>query len=299
MRIETLELRRLLSVSLDVPAKTLTIEGKDGIQGDDVISASVADGKLTVDDNGAMFAVTSSAVKSIVVYLRAGGDHLTLAPSVTQRAVVYSGSGAANAAGDEIQTGSGNDEIHLESNFSTASGGAGDDVLYNHKGINILHGNGGNDRFVADRPSDENAYDGGLGYDTADFSGVTDGVVLRNGETGRYAPNSGNPPVVDGPSHDFISEVEAFFGGSGNDYIYGDGSSNRLKGNGGNDYISGAGGNDTIDGGGGHNVLFGGQGNDLFYTRNGVGDYVNGGTGFDRAQSDAFDTLDSIEGLIP
>ena len=118
MRIEPLEARRLLSVSFDVPRKTLTVIGRDqSFNGppDDVITVRVEHGLLRVSDNGAGFGVTASAVRTIVIDGRFGRDRITLAPSVTQRAIVYSGMGGSGGGGDDdIQTGSGNETIYLQ-----------------------------------------------------------------------------------------------------------------------------------------------------------------------------------------
>lgn len=300
MHIDALESRSLMSVSVDVPAQTLTINGRDGIQGDDVITAKVEAGLLKVSDNGADFSITASSIKKIFIFAKAGADQITLAPSVTQRAVVFSGSGGAGGAGDEIQTGSGNDEIRLQSPFSTARGGSGNDYITNEVGASGLYGEAGNDQLLSRLVADgDSFYDGGPGYDAADYSAAKGGLVIRNGQTGTYAADTGNPPIVSGATDDTLVNFEGFYGGSGDDFIYGDNNSNLLRGNGGNDYLQGNGGADTIEGGAGTNTLVGNDGNDIFRSRNGAKDTVIGGSGFDQAQSDAIDVLNSIEAAIP
>lgn len=297
MHFDSLESRRLMSVSFDVPAKTLTVQGSDA---DDVVSVKVSGGLLQVTDNGAVFSVTASAVKKIFVFTKDGADNITLDPSVTIASHLDSGPNTITDAGDQVQGGSGPDIIHLRSANGAASGGAGNDVLYNYIGLTELRGQGGNDQLVnKTTATTESLYDGGSGYDLVNFSSATVGLVLRNGTSGKYFPDTGNPPIVDGSNSDTIANAESLYGGSGNDFIYGDDNSNYLKGNGGNDHIRGGGGNDVLDGGAGNDAVFGEAGHDTLYLRDGFNDYGNGGSGTDSAQSNAGDILDSIENAIP
>ena len=71
-------------------------------------------------------------------------------------------------------------------------------------------------------------------------------------------------------------------GGDGDDTLIGAGGSDCLSGNNGNDTLYGYGGNDTLCGGNGFDRLFGMSGNDtLDGGRDGVHDYLVGGTGAD------------------
>ena len=60
------------------------------------------------------------------------------------------------------------------------------------------------------------------------------------------------------------SLIENATGGSGNDFIFGNGLANRLNGSGGGDSIFGYAGNDLLNGGPGRDVVRGGTGKDAF-----------------------------------
>lgn len=98
------------------------------------------------------------------------------------------------------------------------------------------------------------------------------------------------------------------WGGSQNDYIYGDEGNDTLKGWYGDDYLSGGTGNDTLqgeagndslNGGFGNDTLFGGEGNDRL---NGYGFTVNNDSQFDSlyggAGADTFVLGDSYSGVF-
>jgi len=297
MRCESLEQRRLMSVSFDVPGKIITVNGTNA---DDTITAKIEAGNLQISDNGALFSVTASAVKKIFVFGKDGHDNITLDPSVNMASHLDSGPNTIIDSGDTIQGGSGPDIIHLRSANGSARGGSGNDVIYNYIGLTQLFGQGGNDQLhnVSTTPT-SSLYDGGGGYDLVNMSNVNAGIVLRNGVSGIYFPDTGIPPIVDGSNADSVANMESFYGGKGNDYIFGNDVSNYIRGYGGNDYIRGGGGNDELDGGAGNDQVFGDAGNDILRLRDGLSDTGNGGNGFDSAQSNASDILNSIEASIP
>ena len=67
-----------------------------------------------------------------------------------------------------------------------------------------------------------------------------------------------------------------------------------------NDTIFGGGGNDILIGGCGKDQLVGGDGDDVFWSVDGsVGDYIDGGAGYDRAAFDKDkDTVRNVEKFI-
>jgi Ca2+-binding RTX toxin-like protein len=79
------------------------------------------------------------------------------------------------------------------------------------------------------------------------------------------------------------------FGQGGNDTLIGDAQNDHLHGGEGNDVLYGYGGNDFLEGRKDYDRLFGMSGNDtLDGGDDGVADYLNGGTGFDRFQQDTY-----------
>jgi Ca2+-binding RTX toxin-like protein len=205
--------------------------------------------------------------------------------------------------------GDGNDRIVLpwETAFpSTLIGGAGNDTLGGGGGNDVLNGGPGADLIK-----------GGGGLDTLDYSSRTTNLSITLGTTA----NDGAAGEGDNAWHD----IETVNGGSGNDFISATGSNNVLRGNGGNDLLRSFGGNDALFGGSGHDRLEAGTGNDYLegnsgndallgeagtdhylghdgddwiYARDGVGETVNGGNGFDRAQRDPNDSVFNIESFI-
>jgi Ca2+-binding RTX toxin-like protein len=145
------------------------------------------------------------------------------------KGVVLTLSGAANSpvsvggiAEDTIRNienvvgGSGNDSIFGDSNDNLLSGGAGSDTL---------RGGGGHDTI-----------DGGDGNDWASYSDKTMPVSVT------LSSAVDSTVYVNSIAENTLRNIETVVGGSGNDFLAGDGYDNRFRG--------GA-GQDTIDGGGG------------------------------------------------
>jgi serralysin len=152
---------------------------------------------------------------------------------------------------DQIEDGFGNDVVH---------GGNGADYIFGGTGNDKYYGDGGDDVFEPFEPYKNQIYDdadvfaGGPGGDEliyGYFRGITadaDGVARDDGAKGE---------------HDTIeTDVEAIYGGFGNDHLYGTSRDDVLGGLGGNDVIYGYGGNDTLIGDAGSDKLYGGPGND-------------------------------------
>ncbi|EIM28662.1 Ca2+-binding protein, RTX toxin [Microvirga lotononidis] len=190
--------------------------------------------------------------------------------------------------------GSGNDTLIGDNNANTLEGGAGADTLRGGGGIDTVSyarstagvmvnlaakfGAGGdaqgdtydsienvigsnyNDIFVGDAGA--NAFYGGAGIDTVDYSGSAAGVtvVLGGMSSGGYAEG------------DTYSSIENVVGSNSADVLYGDGGNNVLQGGDGNDILIGQGGSD---------VMYGGAGDDTYYV-DGT-DFISeaGGSGYD------------------
>jgi Ca2+-binding RTX toxin-like protein len=172
-------------------------------------------------------------------------------------------SASGNAGYDYILGGSGNDRL---------SGGSGRDTLIGGSGDDVLDGGSSGDYFY-----------GGGGSDTADYSSRTENLFLSVDNI----PNDGSA----GEGDNIAVTTEKIKGGSGNDKITGDSGANVLYGNGGNDTFTGLGGSDA---------LYGQAGDDLFEERDGVHDYIDGGSGVnDRARrDDPLDTAVNVETFI-
>ena len=84
-------------------------------------------------------------------------------------------------------------------------------------------------------------------------------------------------------------------GTPGPDALLGTSGDDVICGFGGDDIISGVFGDDVVRGGPGIDKLYGGPGDDFLNARDGAGDYVNGGLGFDWASRESIDRLVSIE----
>lgn len=319
--IETLESRRLMSVSLNAVSHLLTV---NGTAGDDVIKVAVVGDKVRVTDNGVVSNFLKSKVTKIAVFAKDGTDQVAVESSVFLPTELHTGAGGY----DEVKGGSGKDTIYVESTSSNGYGNGGDDKVvvtsfdgrgYGNAGNDTIvvamgegqgHGGDGNDTISvtwADNTyidagagndvvrltnpanySGDNGIIGGPGVDTVDYSGIGGDLVLRNDAwSGHYfSPGGVVTPVSD---TDGITGVENLTGGAGNDIITGTAGKNILKGNGGNDTIRGMAGGDVLWGAAGNDKLYGGDGADAlqgeagddFLQGDAGNDFLSGGTGAD------------------
>jgi Ca2+-binding RTX toxin-like protein len=147
-----------------------------------------------------------------------------------------------------------------------------------------INGGGGNDLItINDDITNPVRIDGGAGSDTIHGGGGNDSIY----------GGSENDTLYGGPGNDRIS------GNGSKDLIFGEAGKDRLYGNGGNDRLDGGSGDDRLYGGAGRDYFFGAAGNDRIYSRDGVDEQINGGSGRDSAQIDlGFEITTSIESLI-
>jgi TolB protein len=174
--------------------------------------------------------------------------------------------GAGNNGGQNANT-----------NGCTITGTPGDDVLIGTPGPDVICGLAGNDIIK------------GLGGDDTIRAGSGADVVLGGRGRDRIFGQSGNDTIRAGGGADLV------LGGRGRDRIFGQSGNDELKGNGGRDMIKGQAGRDELTGNGGRDRLYGNKGRDTFFAKAGGRDIVNGGKGKDKASSDRFDVLRSIE----
>lgn len=291
MLIESLENRRLMSVSLDPVSKTLTVLGT---KNDDRIIVEQTLNALKVNDNGVVHSFPVNGVGKLRIEAREGSDFVQLTAAVHKNSSIDSGPGKY----DTILGGNGRDSINLRSDYGLVRGNGNNDVLTLF-GRGELHGDAGNDRLISKHAgSSKSFFDGGAGIDTMDYSAATLGLKINPGNSGEYIANGQIPPPLDMTKADATWGFENFWGGAGDDYIHGTPGDNELRGNAGKDTIYGHQGKDTIYGGAAKDFLYGDDGDDTFYAQDGEVDAISGGAGFDKAQRDnSIDILNSIEGV--
>ncbi|MFN8188202.1 MAG: calcium-binding protein [Gaiellales bacterium] len=179
------------------------------------------------------------------------------------------------------------------------NGGSGNDQLVGSDAGNVLNGNAGNDALTGGGSTD--TLNGGDGDDWISGGGGNDAINGGNGtDTGDYS-NAGSGGVgvnvnlttgqASGEGNDTLSGVENANGSSFADALRGDAGNNTLNGRGGADAIQGAAGDDTINGGDGTDELGGGAGNDRVSGAGGA-DAISGNGGDDNlAGGPGADTL--------
>ncbi|WP_265564448.1 calcium-binding protein [Sphingomicrobium arenosum] len=194
---------------------------------------------------------------------------------------------AGHGDGDWLYGGIGNDTLHGDGVFIGAEGGGwtideawdpGDDHLFGEDGDDTLHGGAGDDHLDGGADNDTlyggdgndwliggtgaDLLHGGEGIDTADYSGETSGVLIRElwGQFGGAAAG------------DWFIEVENIVGTSFDDIIWGNTGDNEIWGGAGNDQLYG--------GWGGDDIIHGEEGNDFISASEGD-DEFHGGAGFD------------------
>jgi Ca2+-binding RTX toxin-like protein len=160
------------------------------------------------------------------------------------------------AANNTINTGGGNDNVHI----SKASGLAGALGYYD---VNI----NGKHQLMTKSQLEHTTFNLGAGNDKLVVDSNVTADIHANG-------GAGNDLMVGGGGDDHLN------GGSGNDAIYGRGGNDDLNGGSGNDWMSGGNGNDVLRGGSGNDWQFGGNGNDVLVGGSGR-DVQVGGPGFD------------------
>ncbi|MFD0916881.1 matrixin family metalloprotease [Pseudahrensia aquimaris] len=160
---------------------------------------------------------------------------------------------------------------------------------------NILNGNAGNDRFLADEGGAD-IFSGGLGLDVFDARNASEGLHLN---LQNQSLNAGSA------DQDLFASIEIFVGsadyadtmlaGAGRVRFSGSGGDDYLSGGDEVDYLRGDGGNDTLVGGAGADALMGGQGDDHLYGGQGPDQFrfVDANFGHDTIH-DFEDGLDSI-----
>ena len=159
-------------------------------------------------------------------------------------------------------------------------GGDAADTLLGSDGNDRLFGNGGDDVLDGGRGAD--FLSGGAGADRADYSARRDDLLVT---LNNRADDGGR-----GERDNVRDDVEDVTGGSGDDRISGSPANNRLTGGDGNDTLSGGGGKDQLRGQSGNDLLLAAGDNEI--------DFLDGGSGTDRARKDDNDFAQFVEQIL-
>ena len=273
------------------------VDNLDGGDGNDTLSGGDGNDWLTGGTNADVFA---------------GGAGTDTASYVNHYAaiIVTLGSGDRDdgAAGERDNVGGDVENVDGTRFSDRLVGNGSNNSLYGAEGNDTLIGNGGDDVLAGGWGND--LMDGGLGsdrtfggqdFDTVTYANRTENLVIDVDDNDRDDGAAGERDMVD-------SSNEEIIGGGGNDRITGDNNANTLRGGGGSDSLAGGGGNDllvgdagndTLVGGGGRDRLYGRDGNDTLYARgDGAVDFLDGGSGTDKAQKDRDDYAQYVEQLL-
>jgi Ca2+-binding RTX toxin-like protein len=223
-------------------AVTAKIVGTDlvvgGTTGNDsiVISTRGAD-LVVVGDGSAPEQFPESGLTGIEAFGGAGNDTITIAHSILLPATITGGAGNDSLSGD----GGNNILIGGAGNDTLVGGGGGTNLLVPGSYSQMQSISSGNDSLV-----------GGAGYNIADFSLRSDNLFLSNDGL----PDSGDS--AQGEEVTIAKNIQAIWGGAGNNTIVGTTAGNFLSGGGGSgDSITGNAASDLIVGGsqGGNSVV--------------------------------------------
>jgi RTX calcium-binding nonapeptide repeat (4 copies) len=216
--------------------------------GGDPFSIDMGDGDDRVDRSGATTGIDNHP---------AGGATGPWNASLGAGDDLYEGS----LGPDTVNAGTGDDSVRTLTGNDFVQGLTGNDVIDPGPGSDGVSAGDGNDRVVAGAEAERaetDAYDGGAGFDTLDYSLRTTPIfAAKIGTTGGA-----------GGENDGIANFERILGGTGNDSILGFSS----NGGAGNDVLTGGDGADTIVGGPGADTIRGFAGNDTLDANDGVAD---------------------------
>jgi Ca2+-binding RTX toxin-like protein len=253
MFFDTLESRRLMSVTVTVFGGMLNVEGTPDKQLT-TVEYDASRRQLVVRDHefrtlrNTVHRVSAVGVTQVRIAGNGGFDTLGIANGMNLPATLIGGPLKdilfSNAAGPTKMLGYGGDDLLM--------GGSGDDVLF---------GMDGNDELVGFRGAD--VFWGMAGIDTVSYRTRTDNLRLQADGTARSGAVNERDQIN--------TDVEVIFGGSGADVLLGSGRNDILNGGPGNDSLWGFDGNDALHGDTGNDVLVGGE----------DADFINGGAGAD------------------
>jgi Ca2+-binding RTX toxin-like protein len=223
----------------------LDLTGYAGIQGFSTLTAQSAIGgvHLTIGAdfyNGLNGGISAQSLSNLPVVLDASASTYS---ANYMRALSDGRNVLIGSAGDDSLSGGGGiDKLFGGAGGDGLSGGAGNDVLHGDAGADRLYGGDGDDVLYGDAGADYLNGGDGYGFDVADYSNGSTGVVVN-----LFA---GTASGGDAQGDSFVG-IENLSGTQGNDSLVGDSGRNALQGGNGNDVLIGARGEDSLTGGAG------------------------------------------------
>ena len=177
------------------------------------------------------------------------------------------------------------DTIYGGAGVNTIFAGDGADTIFSGAGADTIYGQAGDDYIYMQSIGNSalNFVDGGTGFDTVDYTGLAEQIVVNMQGVTEIKVQVGNTA-----NHHTITNIENIVGTNLNDTITGSEVKNILVGMDGSDTISGIAGNNIIYGGTKQrnststaaDTIYGGTGDDTIYGAAGVDD-LRGGLGND------------------
>jgi Ca2+-binding RTX toxin-like protein len=301
--VESLESRRLYSVTATSAGGVLTVTGDDNANA--ITVSRNAAGNLLV--NGGAVQITGSAatvttIQTISISGLGGNDNLKLdeANGVLPKSEISGGTGVdvitGGSGADILRGDDGNDLLFGKAGSDQLRGGTGNDALTGGTGADQVFGEAGDDRLIWNNGDGTDLNEGGDGVDTVEVNGgsASESFAANGAAGGRvlFQRTTQIAFSIDiGTSEKLTLNANAgddtFTGGTGiagvmTTTIDGGVGNDRLLGTDAADRLIGGDGNDFLDGNKGADVGVMGAGNDTFQWDGGDGsDVVEGGTGTD------------------
>jgi Ca2+-binding RTX toxin-like protein len=308
--IESLEHRRMLTVTYDAVTDTVNLDGSLGV---DIYAISMlnkgAGSFFKVVENGVIhtFNQATQPVLHLTADLKDGSDAIVMQASLTQDLRADCGIG-----GDVVYGAAGNDFIDGDFDNDAIFGRDGNDTVIGSAGRDFVHGDNGDDVITGD--SDNDTLYGDEGYDNIDGGRDSDDLIHGGTEDDTLNGSEGNDTVYGEEGNDKIygetgedslmgdSGNDTLEGGDQNDYLDGGTEDDTLKGQANADQLVGGDGNDSLEGNDGPDTLYGSEGKDTL-SGGEMNDLLNGDEGQDSLYgNDGADTLnggdndDSLDG---
>lgn len=201
-------------------------DGNDTItdtQGDDLLWGEVGDDLLNA---GSGLDQLFGGQGNDTIY---GGTEADVIEGGTGDDLIYGDTGSvpspiADLSGaDLIAGGEGNDTIYGGGGDDLIDGGEGNDVMNGGAGFDAMTGGFGDDLFVMDASDTGvgNGMDGGMGYDTVDYSASNGQVLVLNGPVVGVSVNMSVPNLATAIPGDALADIEAMIGTRFNDTLVG------------------------------------------------------------------------------
>ena len=133
--------------------------------------------------------------------------------------IFYGGRG-----GDILMGEGGHDTLYGDSGYDVLNGGEGNDKLYGGSGNDVLDGGEGENWFYGGEGRDH--LRGGYGWDTAVYEEETGDLTVSLGSS------FGSSVHINGQPVDFITGIDAVYGGDGHDTLNGNPENNGFRGGG-------------------------------------------------------------------